>query len=141
MAAGGTPQVVNLDMAVAKTIRTYHAAAAETQGGMRSFVDYLAGMANVSIPELPGGYGVASNTGAALVWSSPYRGDRIGVPTSSNLAIRRMEAQLNIPGGALRRAFNLQGFMERDLVNSETLLSLRGAGLAALGSEGSQDRL
>ena len=47
MMAGGTPEVVAMDIAVAKTIRTYHAAAKEVNG-IGDLTRYLGKIANVS---------------------------------------------------------------------------------------------
>lgn len=136
MAAGGRPQVVAMDVAVAKTLRTYHAAAGEVEGGRRMLANYLADMANLPIRGLPAGMGISKDMGRAMSWSSPYRGDRIGVPTSANVAIRSMDAQLSMPGRGLRRLLNLEGFMDKDIVSADTILALRAGGLAPLGSEG-----
>lgn len=136
MAAGGKPEVMAMDVAVAKTLRMYHGAASEIEGGRRMLANYLADISNLPIRGLPAGIGISKEMGRAMSWSSPYRGDRVGIPTSANVAIRSMDAQLSMPGRSLRRLFNLEGFMDKDIVSADTLLSLRAGGLAPLGSEG-----
>lgn len=129
---GGRPQVVNLDMAVAKTIRDQY-------GNVNPYAlqGYLTDLANMPI-RMKGHKRTAMGLGSALAWGRSHRPDRIGAMTQGNIVMHGMEAQLSVPKSAsLRTAWNLDQFMERDMLSSDTILAMRQAGWAQMGSEGS----
>jgi len=137
MAAGGTPEVVALDVAVAKTIRTYHGRAME-KGQLGGLAGYLGDLANIPIRGLKGDRGLAGGMGRALSWTNPYRPSRTGMATSTNVAIRGLDVQLSIPARkftGLQETMALGNFVERGQLSSQTMLTMRDRGYAMLGSE------